>query len=108
MLERSPESTHPSGCSCSPKSQTHALIRHGNICKDVLSKAGVTETEIKNHPSDFLIKQIKTGPTVTTSFTASTVKAENDKKIVFGVGFYPMYTDRPLFLCCARILTKVS
>ena len=45
---------------------------YGNICKDVLSKAGVTETQIKDHTSAFLIKQIKTGPTVTTSFTAPT------------------------------------
>jgi len=34
--------------------------KYGNICKDVLSKAGVTETQIKDHTSAFLIKQIKT------------------------------------------------
>jgi hypothetical protein len=41
----------------------------------------------------FLVIQERRGPDVTTSFSAPTLTAKNNREIVFGVGFYPMYVD---------------
>ncbi len=75
--------------------------KYVDICKDVFSQAGVTESQVNNAADAVTMKTKKTGPTVKTSFIAPTVTAVNDKEIVFAVGFYPMYADRPLcFMLC--------
>jgi hypothetical protein len=85
-----------------------------DVCLNVLYEAFLNEDDAKecfpmswanagaNVPKDFrwhcsdekfLVIQARTGPDVTTSFSAPTLTAKNDRKIVFGVGFYPMYVD---------------
>lgn len=83
-----------------------------DVCLNVLYEAFLNENDAKEcfpvswfnggapkdfrwHCSDeiFLVIQARTGPDVTTSFSAPTLTAKNDRKIVFGVGFYPMYVD---------------
>ncbi len=82
--------------------------KYTSICRDVLKDAGVTEADIKNSASDFLSLTKKTGPTVTSGFSAPTLTAKNNEKVVFGVGFYPMYIYHTFFSFCASSLTSFS
>jgi hypothetical protein len=52
---------------------------------------------------DFFSFTKTTGPIVTSGFSAPTLTAKNDQKVVFGVGFYPMYTSLSFLFCAGRL-----
>jgi hypothetical protein len=87
--------------SCTDTSQL-PTAKYGQICQDVLKDAGITEENILAASGDFYSFTKTTGPTVTSGFSAPTLKAKNNEKVEFRVGFYPMYTPLSFFILCQQ------
>ena len=91
------ESKQTSSCLREHPNKTY-VRESGEYCNaDVQTLTRVSMTcyrstldSISRSTSNFISFTKKTGPNVTSGFSAPTLTAKNNQKVVFGVGFYPM------------------
>ena len=91
------ESKQTSSCLREHPNKTYVIERGGYCYADDQTSTHVSLTchrstldSISRSTSDFISFTKKTGPNVTSGFSAPTLTAKNNQKVVFGVKVYPM------------------